>query len=132
MASNVTDLKLKTKAVAHGEANIETPEEFAFGAGQLASYLIDRSAASNKTYALLEPYLQKSNAAQLQDALAQTIAVYKHDINVCKGNFELLAAQVLTYDGNASMKPLLKYFLAGCFCPCAIYEKREQPDNNNQ
>lgn len=132
MASNVTALKLKMKTVARGEANIETPEEFAFGAGQLASYLIDRSAASNKTYALLEPYLQKSNAAQVQDALAQTIAVYKHDINVYKGNFELLAAQVLTYDDNGTMKPLLKYFLAGCFCPCAIYEKREQPNNNNQ
>ncbi|MCR5568837.1 MAG: hypothetical protein K6G31_06135 [Paludibacteraceae bacterium] len=126
MASNVTDLISKMKAVTKGDSNIETPEEFAFGAGQLASYLIDRSVASNKTYAMLEPYLQKGKSGQLQDALAQTIAVYKHDIGVfSKGNFEMLSAQVLTYDAGADMKPLLKYFLAGCFSPCAVYAKKE-------
>ena len=130
MASNVTDLLSKMKSVTQGVSNIETPEEFAFGAGQLASYLIDRSAASNKTYAMLEPYLQKSKSGQLQDAIAQTIAVYKHDISVYKGNFEMLAAQVLTYDGNADMKPLHKFFLAGCFCHCIIYKGKNE--NNNQ
>lgn len=131
MASTVTDLLEKMKAVAKGESNIESPEEFAFGAGQLASYLIDRSAASNKTYAMLEPYLQKSKSGQLQDAIAQTIAVYKHDISVYKGTFELLSAQVLTYDESADMKPLLKYFLAGCFSPCAVYTKKDDSNNNN-
>ena len=131
MASNVTELLAKMKAVAKGESNIETLEEFAFGAGQLASYLIDRSAASNKTYAMLEPYLQKSKSGQLQDAIAQTIAVYKHDICVYKGTFELLSAQVLTYDEGADMKPLLKYFLAGCFSPCAVYTKKDETSNNN-
>ena len=131
MASNVTELLAKMKAVAKGESNIETLEEFAFGAGQLASHLIDRSAASNKTYAMLEPYLQKSKSGQLQDAIAQTIAVYKHDICVYKGTFELLSAQVLTYDEGADMKPLLKYFLAGCFSPCAVYTKKDETSNNN-
>lgn len=131
MASTVTDLLAKMKAVAKGESAIETPEEFAFGAGQLASYLIDRSAASNKTYALLEPYLQKSKSGQLQDAIAQTIAVYKHDISVYKGTFEMLSAQVLTYDEGADMKPLLKYFLAGCFSPCAVYTKKDDSNNND-
>ena len=131
MASNVTDLLAKMRAVAKGESNIDTPEEFAFGAGQLASYLIDRSAASNKTYAMLEPYLQKSKSGQLQDAIAQTIAVYKHDISVYKGTFETLSAQVLTYDEDADMKLLLKYFLAGCFSPCAVYTKKDETSNNN-
>ena len=131
MASNVTELLAKMKAVAKGESNIESPEEFAFGAGQLASYLIDRSVASNKTYAMLEPYLQKSKSGQLQDAIAQTIAIYKHDISVYKGTFELLSAQVLTYDESADMKPLLKYFLAGCFSPCTVYTKKDETSNNN-
>ena len=126
MASKVTDLLAKMRAVAKGEANIETKEEFAFGAGQIVSYLIDRSVASNKTYALLEPYLQKSKSSQLQDAIAQTITVYKHDISVFKGTFENLASQVLTYDYDADMKPLLKYFLAGCFSPCAVYTKKDK------
>ena len=100
MASNVTDLKTKMASVSKGDSNIETPEEFAFGAGQLASYLIDRSAASNKTYGMLETYLQKCTSGQLQDTLAQTIANYKHEINVYKGRFEFLASQVLTFDGK--------------------------------
>ncbi len=131
MASNVTDLLTKMKTVAKGDSDIETPAEFAFGAGQLASYLIDRSVASNKTYAMLEPYLQKSKSGQLQDAIAQTIAVYKHDISIYKGNFEMLSAQVLTYEENVDMKPLLKYFLAGCFSQCTIYTKKEDTNNNN-
>lgn len=132
MASNVTDLLAKMKAVTNGESNIETPDEFAFGAGQLASYLIDRSVASNKTYAMLEPYLQKGKSGQLQDALAQTIAVYKHDIGVYNGNFKMLSAQVLTYDSNTDMKPLLKHFLAGCFSSNSIYGKKQQTENDNQ
>ena len=131
MASNVTDLKAKMASVSKGDSNIETPEEFAFGAGQLASYLIDRSAASNKTYGMLETYLQKCTSGQLQDTLAQTMAIYKHEINVYKGRFELLASQVLTFDGKENMKPLLKYFLAGCFCPCVIYTPKEE-NNSNQ
>ena len=131
MASKVTDLMSKMRSVAKGESNFETPEDFAFGAGQIVSYLIDRSAAANKTYAMLEPYLQKNKSNQLQDAIAQTIAIYKHDIKVYKGNFERLASQVLTDDSNVEMKPLLKYFLAGCFCPCVIYESDKKQEKNN-
>lgn len=129
MASKVTELVAKMSAVAKGESHFENPEEFAFGAGQIVSYLIDRSVASNKTYAMLEPYLQKSRSGQLQDAIAQTIAVYKHDISTYKGAFQCLSSDVLTYDDNIEVKPLLKFFLAGCFCDCVIYQKKDS--NNN-
>jgi len=129
MASKVPDLMSKMSGVAKGETNFETPEEFAFGAGQVVSYLIDRSVAANKTYAMLEPYLQKNKSNQLQDAIAQTISVYKHDISVYKGKFERLASQVLTDNCDVEMKPLLKFFLAGCFCPCVVYEKTEKTEN---
>lgn len=131
MASKVTDLMSKMRSVAKGESSFETPEDFAFGAGQIVSYLIDRSVATNKTYSMLEPYLQKNKSNQLQDAIAQTIAIYKHDINVYKAKFERLASQVLTDDCNVEMKPLLKYFLAGCFCTCVIYDSEKKQDNNN-
>jgi len=129
MASKVTDLMSKMRSVVKGESILDKPEEFAFGAGQLVSYLIDRSVASNKSYALLEPYLQKTKSNFLQDAIAQTIAVYKHNISTYRGPFQALASNVLTYDGNIELKPMLKYFLAGCFCPCVIYDKKQ--DNNN-
>ncbi|MDD3160812.1 MAG: hypothetical protein PHX49_02660 [Bacteroidales bacterium] len=126
MASKVPDLMSKMRIVAKGESNFEQPEDFAFGAGQIVSYLIDRSAASNKTYAMLEPFLQKTKSNQLQNAIAQMIAIYKHDINVCKGKFERLSAQVLIDNCDTEMKPLLKFFLAGCFCPCVIYESEKE------
>lgn len=129
MASKVTDLMSKMRSVVKGDSILETPEEFAFGAGQIVSYLIDRSVASDKTYALLEPYLQKTKSNFLQDSISQSIATYKHDIRTNKGPFQALASNVLTFDENVDMKPLLKYFLAGCFCSCVIYDKK-QSDNN--
>lgn len=129
MAAKVEDLIEKIKSISKGEAIIETPEEFAFASGQIVSYLIDRSAASNKTYAMLEPYLQKVKSGQLQDSIANTFSIYKHDIQVYKGKFENLASNVLTYDNNVEMKPLLKFFLAGCFSPCVIYESEKKQNN---
>ena len=131
MTSRIKELKTKLNEVSLGEADLETQEEFAFAAGQLISYLIDRSAASNKTYALLEPYLQKSKISMLQTSLSQSIATYKHDIRVVhKGRFENIAAQALTFSPDGEMKPLLRYLLAGCFSPCVIYEKKEQTTEN--
>lgn len=133
MTSRIKELKTKLYEVSLGEADLETQEEFAFAAGQLISYLIDRSAASNKTYALLEPYLQKSKISMLQTSLSQSIATYKHDIRVVhKGRFENIAAQALTFAPDGEMKPLLRYLLAGCFSPCVIYEKKEQTTGNKE
>ena len=132
MVTKINELKNEISRVTKGETDLLSPESFAFGAGQLVSYLMDRSVSSNKTYAMLEPYLQKGKSRLLQDAIAQTVTVYKHDINqIYKGRFEFLASQVLTYEGDIDMKPLLKYFLAGCFSPCIIYEKTKAITNNN-
>ncbi|NCC98636.1 MAG: hypothetical protein EOL95_02880 [Bacteroidia bacterium] len=132
MVSKVTNLILKMSDIALGEDHIESPEEFAFGAGQIASYLIDQSVASDKKYSLLEPYLQKHKSGQLQDAIAQTITIYKHEISTYKGAFHKLSSEVLTYDGNVEFKPLLKYFLAGCFSNNVIYSKKDKNNSNNQ
>lgn len=132
MKKNVTELKEKIRDVASGKATLNSSEELAFAAGQLVSYIIDRSEAKNKTYAMLEPYLQKSTSSQLQDEIAQSIAIYKHDIKVSyqrKGKFERLASEILANGNEVKMKPLLKFFLAGCFSPCVIYEKNDNTIN---
>ena len=126
MASNVTDLMSKMRLVAKGEAVLETPEEFAFAAGQLVSYLMDKSVASEKNYSMLEPYLQKTKSKHLQDAIAHVFSQYKHAVSIYGKAFKALASNVLTYDEDVDMKPLLKYFLAGCFSNCVIYEKKEE------
>ena len=132
MEKNVTELREKIRDVASGKATLNSSEELAFAAGQLVSYIIDRSEAKNKTYAMLEPYLQKSTSSQLQDEIAQSIAIYKHDIKVDyqrKGKFERLASEILANGNEVKMKPLLKFFLAGCFSPCVIYETNDNTTN---
>lgn len=132
METNVTDLREKIRDVASGNATLNSSEELAFAAGQLVSYIIDRSEAKNKTYAMLEPYLQKSTSSQLQDEIAQSIAIYKHDIKVNyqrKGKFERLTSETLANGNEVKMKPLLKFFLAGCFSPCVIYETNDNTTN---
>ena len=132
MKKNVTELRDRIRDVANGKATLNSSEELAFAAGQLVSYIIDRSEAKNKTYAMLEPYLQKSTSSQLQDEIAQSIAIYKHDIKVNyqrKGKFERLASETLAYGNNVKMKTLLKFFLAGCFSPCVIYETNDNTTN---
>ncbi len=126
MASSINELKSKMIEVANGNGDLTSNAEFAFAAGQLVSYLIDRSAAGNKSYSMLEPYLQKVNSGSLQDAIAHSFTIYKHDISVYKGKFEHIASQVFTYDSSIDTKPILKYFLAGCFSDCVIYIKNEK------
>ena len=128
MASRIPQLLEKMKQVANGE-NVsfsEDPSEFAFGAGQVVYFLLSKSESSDKTYAMLEPFLQKTTASQLQEAIGKTIVMYKHDITISKGRFEKLASEVLTYETNINMKDYLRYFLAGCFAQSVIYEKNSK------
>lgn len=132
MEKNVTELRDRIRDVANGKATLNSSEELAFAAGQLVSFIIDQSEAKNKTYAMLEPYLQKSTSSQLQDEIAQSIAIYKHAIKVKykrEGNFERLASEILAYGNEVKMRPLLKFFLAGCFSPCVIYETNNNTTN---
>ena len=132
MGKNVTELRDRIRDVANGKATLNSSEELAFAAGQLVSFIIDQSEAKNKTYAMLEPYLQKSTSSQLQDEIAQSIAIYKHAIKVKykrEGNFERLASEILAYGNEVKMRPLLKFFLAGCFSPCVIYETNNNTTN---
>ena len=131
MASRIPELLEKMKEVANSD-NVsfsEDPAEFAFGAGQLVYFLLTKSAAGNKSYAMLEPFLQKTNVPKLQDAISNTIAIYKHEIDISKGRFEKLASEVLSYESDINMKEYLRYFLAGCFAQSVIYEKRDKKEN---
>ncbi|WP_016777455.1 hypothetical protein [Anaerophaga thermohalophila] len=127
MASRIPQLLEKMKQVANGD-NVsfsDDPAEFAFGAGQVVYFLLTKSASSNKTYAMLEPFLQKTKASQLQETIGNTMAMYKHEIEISKGRFEKLASEVLTYETEVNMKDYIRYFLAGCFAQSVIYEKKK-------
>ncbi len=132
MASKIPELLEKMKLVANGESISfsENPAEFAFGAGQLVYFLLTKSAASNKSYAMLEPFLQKTQVSQLQNAISNSIAMYKHEIDISKGRFEKLASEILAYESDINMKDYLRYFLAGCFAQSVIYEKNKTESTN--
>lgn len=126
MASKIPELTEKCRKIANeGEQLSDKPEEFAFAAGQIIYFLLDQSEASKKTHALLEPFLQKSKASLLQDAISNTINTYKHAIGFGKSRFEKLAKEVLAYETNVNMKTLQRYLLAGYFADSVIYEKKE-------
>lgn len=121
MVSKIEELKQRVRNIAENETlYLSSNEEFAFAAGQIASYLIEQSEASNKTYALLESYLQKKDSNQLQSEILRSIENYKHKLKFYNGNkyaFERLSADVLTFDESVKMDGIKKFFLAGCFCP---------------
>jgi CRISPR-associated protein Csh1 len=126
MASKIPELTEKCRKTANeGEQLSDKPEEFAFAAGQIIYFLLSKSEASNKSHALLEPFLQKSKASLLQDAISNTINTYKHAIGFGKSRFENLAKEVLAYETNVNMKTLQRYLLAGYFADSVIYEKKE-------
>lgn len=129
MASKIPELIEKCRRIANdGEHLSDDPAEFAFAAGQLIYFLLKQSEASNKSHAMLEPFLQKSKANLLQDAISNTINTYKHAIDFGKGRFEKLAKEVLAYETSVNIKNLQRYLLAGYFADSIIYEKKQ----NNQ
>jgi len=130
MASKIPELTEKCRKIANeGEQLSDKPEEFAFAAGQILYFLFTKSESSNKSHAVLEPFLQKSKASLLQEAISNTINTYKHAIDFGKSRFENLAREVLAYETNVNMKTLQRYLLAGYFADSIIYEKSKNTQN---
>lgn len=126
MANQIRQLQgCMQKIVSDDEAHLETDQEFAYASGQVIYYLLSRSEASNKSHALLEPFLQKTDAEQFKLAISRVFAQYKHDISFYKGRFEKLMSEVLGYDPETNLKSLLPMILAGYFAESVIYQKSE-------
>jgi CRISPR-associated protein Csh1 len=136
MANAFKELLEKVELVANDDNTLiddQNVGEFLFAAGQVIYFLLSKSKASNPTHALLEPFLQKSNAAQMQNAIANAINAYKHEISFYKDRFERLASQVLAFNTKENLKNYQRYFLSGYFAPSVIYKSKkiEQPEINN-
>lgn len=126
MASKIPELTEKCRKIANENEHLsESPQEFLFAAGQLIYFLFTKSEAGDKSHALLEPFLQKAKADLLQDAISNTINMYKHAIDFGKGRFEKLAKEVLAFETNVNLKTMQRYLLAGYFADSVIYEKSD-------
>jgi CRISPR-associated protein Csh1 len=111
--------------------HLKTDDEFAFASGQVIYYLLDQSKAGNKTHALLEPFLQKTDVQEFKKAIANTFDAYKHEISFGKGRFEKLCSEIMDYQLDNNLKELLPYMLAGYFSSTLIYEKSQTQKSKN-
>ena len=93
--------------------------EFAFAAGQVIYYILEKSKSSDNSYQLLEPYLQKSKCSEFKQSIANDFARYKHE-NFSR-NFENVAAFVLSYETQSNMKHLLPELLSGVFAKNQLF-----------
>ena len=131
MATKIPELLEKMKTVANNDdIHFDSTEEFAFGAGQIIYYLLNQSKASEKTHALLEPFIQKVKADQLQNAISRTINMYKHELSFGHGRFERLSSEVLGFDTNENLKKYQRLLLAGYFATPVIFEKKIMEEVN--
>ncbi|MBK7223882.1 MAG: hypothetical protein IPH96_00045 [Saprospiraceae bacterium] len=112
-----------------------TDKQFAFAAGQVIEYVLKKSAAENRRYQLLEPYLQQSKCQEFKRAIANDIARYKHAIDIDKKDFRFkrVSDAVLAHETETNMKDLLPEVLSGVFSRYQFFYKDEdkKQENNN-
>ncbi|MBN2818652.1 MAG: hypothetical protein JXP36_06775 [Bacteroidales bacterium] len=135
MANTFNELLEKMDQIANDpDARIENNDtgEFMFAAGQIIYFLLTKSKASNPSLALLEPFLQKTNAVQLQTALATMVNMYKHELAIYKDRFQRIAGQVLVFPSNENLKNYQRYLLAGYFAPSAIYKSNKEKEEQKE
>lgn len=126
MANKTVELQSKIREIAQSESlHITTDDEFAFASGQLIWKLLIQSESSNRTHALLEPFLQKTDPSMFKQAIASSFNLYKYKFNLypTKYEFDKLFSEVMGYDPDFSnMKSHLSMILAGYFSE-SIFKK---------
>ena len=128
MATQFNELMKKMDLIANND-NIQLDQslpEFLFAAGQVIYYLLYHNKADKPSHAMLEPFLQKATVEHLQNAITNTVNMYKHEISFGKGRFERLCAQVLAFSSDDNIKNSQRYLLAGYFAPAVIFYKNEK------
>ena len=119
MANKTQELQMKLRTVAQTESlHIENDDEFAFAAGQIIWKLLIQSESANRTHALLEPFLQKTDPVLFKQAIANTFNLYKYKFTLypSKYEFDKLFSEVMGYIPDIkNMKEHLPLILAGYF-----------------
>lgn len=128
MANKTVELQQRLWNVIQTESlHIESDDEFAFAAGQVIWKLFMQSKSSNRSHALLEPFLQKTDPVLFKQAIANTFNMYKHDFVLypTKYGFDKLMSEVMGFiPSNANMKEHMPMILAGYFSESLL--KKEQ------
>ena len=127
MANKTVELQTKLRQIAQTESlHIGTDDEFAFAAGQIIWKLLIQSESANRSHALLEPFLQKTEPALFKQAIANTFNMYKYKFALYpnKYEFDKLFSEVMGFNPSISnMKEHLPMILAGYFSE-SIFKKQ--------
>lgn len=134
MASKLKHYQEFVAQLSLGQANTSTATDadFAFAAGQVIDYVLNKSRSEDKSYQLLEPYLQQAKCQEFKRAIANDIARYKHAISDNEWRFKAVCDFVLTYETNANMKEFAPEILAGVFSKCQFFAKKESSESNSE
>ncbi|MFW5879538.1 MAG: hypothetical protein ACOCUV_01810, partial [bacterium] len=103
-------------------------KEFLFASGQAVYYILKQSEAYQKSHALIEPFINKSDLDLFKKEIAKGFAKYKHQFSFAKGRFERLMAAIMGYEPEGdglNVKDNLAVFLTGYFSDSLIFEKKE-------
>lgn len=126
-------MKRVAELVEEDGLHLQNDEEFAFSVGQVVYYLLSQSKSGNRTHALLEPFLQKSDVNLLKREIARCFDMYKHELVFYpnKYAFDKLMSEVMGYQPDeTNMKNLMPFILAGYFAESKLYKKRGNNDKN--
>jgi CRISPR-associated protein Csh1 len=137
MPSKIPELENRIRAVANYEnEHLNNDEEFAYAAGQIIYYLLLQNESTNKSHALLEPFIQKTESILFKDTITKTINKYKHSLEWYgksgKGRFEKLTSEILGFEPEKKINELQPYILAGYFAKSFKYEKLNREENDNE
>lgn len=127
MANKIVELQTKIREIAQNESlHISTDDEFAFAAGQIIWKLLIQSESANRSHALLEPFLQKTEPILFKQAIANTFNMYKYKFVLYpnKYEFDKLFSEVMGYEPDIkNMKEHLPMILAGYFSE-SVFKKQ--------
>jgi len=140
MINKTEQLFDRLKIIAKPENSAEritTNEEFAFASGQLIRTILNKSEAGERSHAILEPFLQKTNAEQFKLAIAREFEKYKHAFKFYKGDsnryeFDKIISEVMGIETSVNMKTLLPLILAGYFSETIFKKETENNNEKNQ
>jgi len=128
MINKTEELFERLKVIAkNNNERIRTDEEFAFASGQLIWKLLIQSESSNRTHAMLEPFLQKSDSRLFKQAISRTYEMYKHKFTLfpLKYEFDKIMSEVMGVETDTNIKSLLPLILAGYFSE-TIFKKETE------
>ena len=134
MVNKTEEIHEKLKHMGNNpQERLEDDAEFAFASGQLIRQILNKSESAERTHALLEPFLQKSDAKMFKLEIARAFETYKHAFTFYRGDkryaFDHIMSEVMGFEPDEkNIKNLLPFILAGYFAETVFKKESNNED----